>query len=128
LANNKLIHLVQIALTRHPELKDIPLLSDFATTVIDQQAMRLIAAETGMARAITTTADVTGDRVGLLRSAFDATIADREFLAEAEQLAFDIAPTKGENVQKIVQDIINAPTAVVERVRQILESSVGVKN
>ena len=43
-------------------------------------------------------------------------------------LGFDIAPTTGENVQKIVQDIINAPTAVVERVRQILESSVSVKH
>ena len=128
LANNKLIHLVQIALSRHSELKNIPLLSDLATTVIDQQAMRLIAAETGMARSITTTQDVAGDRVELLRVAFDATIADREFLAEAEQLAFDIAPTNGENVQKIVKDIINAPTAVVERVRQILDSPGSAKN
>ncbi len=120
IAEGKLIHLVQIALQRHPELPNVPLLSDLATTDIDRQAMQLIAAETAMARAVAASADIPRERVSILRRAFDATMADKEFLGEADRLGFDINPATGEEVQKIVLGIVDAPPAVVQRVKQVL--------
>ncbi|MFN3889401.1 MAG: Bug family tripartite tricarboxylate transporter substrate binding protein [Beijerinckiaceae bacterium] len=120
IAEGKLIHLVQIALKRHPELPDVPLLSDLATTDIDRQAMQLIAAETAMARAVAATADIPADRVAALRKAFTATMRDKEFLGEADRLGFDISPATGEEVQEIVNSIVNAPGPVVQRVKEIL--------
>lgn len=120
IAEGKLIHLVQIGLKRHPELKDVPLLSELADNDLDRRAMNLIAAETAMARAITTTPDVPAYRVSLLRRAFDKTMADKEFLAEAEKLRVNISPATGEEVQQIVEDIITAPQPVVQRVKAIL--------
>ncbi|MBX9761321.1 MAG: hypothetical protein K2Y29_21265 [Beijerinckiaceae bacterium] len=120
IAEGKLIHIVQIALTRHPELKDVPLLSELATNDLDRRAMSLIAAETAMARAVTTTQGVPAQRVTMLRRAFDVTMADKEFIGEADRLGFDISPATGEEVQKIVEDIIAAPPAVVQRVNVIL--------
>lgn len=120
IAEGKLIHIVQIALTRHPELKDVPLLSELAQNDLDRSAMNLIAAETAMARAVTTTQDVPRPRVTMMRRAFDATMKDKEFIGEADRLGFDINPARGEEVQKIVEGIITAPPAVVQRVNAIL--------
>jgi tripartite-type tricarboxylate transporter receptor subunit TctC len=119
-AEGKIIHLVQIALKPHPDLKNVPLLSDLAETEIDKQAMRLIAAETAMARSIAASADIPPDRVAALRQAFNAAIASKEFLAEADKLGFDINAATGEEVQAIVNDIVNAPAPVIQRVRDIL--------
>lgn len=120
ISEGKLIHLVQIGLTRHPELLNVPLLSDLANTDIDRQAMQLIAAETAMARAVAASADIPKDRVNILRRAFDATMLDQEFLGDAGRLGFDISPESGEEVQKIVLSIVDASQAVVQRVKQVL--------
>jgi tripartite-type tricarboxylate transporter receptor subunit TctC len=120
IAEGKLIHLVQIALKRHPELPNVPLLSDLAKTDIDRQAMQLIAAETAMARAVAASADIPADRVAALRKAFDVTVKDKAFLDEADKLGFDISPASGLEVQEIVNGIVNAPAEVVQRVRAIL--------
>ena len=120
ISEGKLIHLVQIGLKRHPELPNVPLLSDLANTDIDRQAMQLVAAETAMARAVAASADIPKDRLNMLRRAFEATMSDEEFLGEAGRLGFDISPASGEDVQKIVLSIVDAPLAVVQRVKQVL--------
>lgn len=120
LKEGKLIHLVQIALERHPELSDVPLLSELAKTDIDRQALKLISAETSIARAVAASPGISPDRVAALRNAFDATMKDSQFLAEAERLGFDITPASGQEVQKIVNDIVNAPDPVVQRIMSIL--------
>lgn len=120
ISERKIIHLVQIALKPHPDLKNVPLLSDLAATDIDKQAMRLIAAETAMARSIAASPDVPLDRVAALRHAFNLTLVSKEFLAEADKLGFDINAATGEEVQAIVNNIVNAPAPVIRRVREIL--------
>jgi len=56
--------------------------------------------------------------VASLRRAFDATMKDPDFLAEAQRQIMEIAPMRGEELQQLVTDIVNAPAAVVEKVRQ----------
>jgi tripartite-type tricarboxylate transporter receptor subunit TctC len=119
---NRLVHLVQIALKRHPELPDVPLLIELAGNDIDRRAMALISAETAIARAVATTPGVPADRVQILREAFNATMSDPVFLEEATRLGFDISPGTGEEVQKIVEEIVDAPTEAVERTKAILQS------
>jgi hypothetical protein len=45
------------------------------------------------------------DRVQILRQAFQATMKDQEFLAEAEKSKLDINPLDGEEVERIVSNI-----------------------
>ena len=42
--------------------------------------------------------NVPADRVNAIRRAFDATMKDKEFLAEAEKLKIEIDPLTGEQV------------------------------
>jgi hypothetical protein len=57
-----------------------------------------------------------------LRRAFDATMKDAEFLAEARQQDLDISPWAGEELQKTVVEIVNAQPAVLEQIRKAIQS------
>lgn len=120
LEQNTIINLVQIGLKRHPELIDVPLLLELASNDLDRQAMALISAETAIARAIATTPAVPAFRVDALRRAFDATMKDAALLKEADQQGFDISPASGEEVQKIVGDILDASSEVAARAKAIV--------
>ena len=50
-----------------------------------------------------------------LRRAFDATMKDPEFLAEAEKSKTDISPMTGEEAQKIAESTIATPPDVLAR-------------
>ena len=58
--------------------------------------------------------------VETLRRAFDATMADAEFRAEVGRAKAEVEPLKGEEVQKLIVDTVNAPPQVVQRMKDIL--------
>ena len=45
------------------------------------------------------------ERVAALRRAFDETLRDREYLAEAERLNLEITPVSGERIQSLIADV-----------------------
>lgn len=57
------------------------------------------------------------ERVALLRKAFAATMSDKGFLAEAAKSEFDIAPIGGDEVKRIIDDVVGAPADVVAKAR-----------
>jgi tripartite-type tricarboxylate transporter receptor subunit TctC len=124
IAENKIHILVQIGLKRHPELSDVPLLTELAANEEDRQVLAFISADTGITRAVVTTPDVPPERVAALRRAFDATMQDPQLLAEAEKARMDISPSSGEEVQKVAEMIINTPAPVLARAKAILEAPV----
>jgi tripartite-type tricarboxylate transporter receptor subunit TctC len=120
----KILPLVQIGLERHPDLKDVPMFIDLARNDDDRSVMRLLASETAISRPISTTPGVPGDRVQALRRAFDATVQDKEFVAEMERARADISPSTGEEVQAVVEQIVATPKPVLDRVARILSVKV----
>jgi hypothetical protein len=60
--------------------------------------------------------------LALLRRAFDATMKDSEFLAEAQGSLMDIPPERGEEAQKIATAIVDTPAGIVARAKTLLES------
>jgi tripartite-type tricarboxylate transporter receptor subunit TctC len=64
---------------------------------------------------------VPADRVQALRRAFDATMKDPEFLADAKKLSLEIDPITGEQAQELIAKVLRTPAPVAERVRKALE-------
>jgi tripartite-type tricarboxylate transporter receptor subunit TctC len=64
--------------------------------------------------------DVPAERVAALRRAFDATMKDEAFAAEAAKLQFEVDPLSGEEVQALVAQLAATPRDVVARVRAAL--------
>jgi len=48
------------------------------------------------------------------------TMADQEFLADAEKAQLEITPVAGEAVQKLVADVYQTPPAVAHKAAEIL--------
>jgi tripartite-type tricarboxylate transporter receptor subunit TctC len=112
--------IVQIGLTKAPDLPDVPLMMDLAKNPDDKAVLKLLSASTTIGRPLFTSPGVPEERVKALRAAFDATMKDPEFLAEAQKRGFDINPVSGEEMQRIVVDIVATPRAVADRLQSII--------
>jgi tripartite-type tricarboxylate transporter receptor subunit TctC len=113
----KIIVLAQIGLAREPDLSDIPL----AENDTDRAALRLMSSNVSFGKPVFTSPGVPPERIDALRGAFDATMKDPEFLAQAERQKLDIRPVAGVDLQKIAADVMaDTPPAVIERLRRIL--------
>jgi tripartite-type tricarboxylate transporter receptor subunit TctC len=121
LAEKKVIILVQIGVKRNPELADIPTMQDLAKNDADKKLMLFISADTAISRPFVTSRDVPKERVEALRRAFDATMKDPAFLAEAEQSKTDISAMTGEEAQKIAEETIDTPDDVRQRAKALIE-------
>ena len=122
IAQKKIYILVQIALKRAGDLPDVPLMSELATNEDDRRVLAFVSADTEINRAIVTTPDTPPERVEALRRAFDATVKDPLFLAEAEKSGMDINPSSGEAAQKVADFIAGTPAAIVARAKALLEN------
>lgn len=123
LREGKLHHIVQIALKRHPELPNVPLMHELARNEEDRQVLEFLSSDVPLSRAYVTTPDVPAERLAALRRAFNATMKDAAFLAEADKAGIDISPSTGEEAERIVAGILRTPPAVVVRAKAILESA-----
>jgi tripartite-type tricarboxylate transporter receptor subunit TctC len=119
LREKKINLLIQIALEKNPELPDVPFILDLVSKPEDRQLVELLVGPMGMARAFAAPPGLAVERVTLLRRAFDATMKDPEFLAEAAKMQADVAPSSGEQVQQLVGKIYATPRAVVERAKKL---------
>jgi tripartite-type tricarboxylate transporter receptor subunit TctC len=121
LTEKKIFILVQIALKRHPELADVPTMIELAKNDDDRTVLAFLSADIPINRAYVTTPGTPAERVAALRRAFEATMKDPAFLAEASKSNIDISPSSGEEAQKFSDMIANTPPAVVARAKAILD-------
>ncbi|MEW6454266.1 MAG: hypothetical protein AB1490_26740 [Pseudomonadota bacterium] len=115
LEEKKFTILVQLALEKHPELQDVPLIIDLAKTDEQRQILRLIFARQAMGRPFVAPPNIPQDRADALRNAFMATMQDKDFLADAEKVQMEINPVPGEKVQALVKDIYSTPPEVTKK-------------
>ena len=122
LAEKKVKLIAQWALKKHPELADVPLALDLAKTDADRQALMLALARLEYGRPFFLPPNVPAARLDALRRAFDATMKDPAYLAEADKLKIDVDPLSGEQVATLVAQVIRTPADTVARVRAAMES------
>ncbi|MGE5537613.1 MAG: Bug family tripartite tricarboxylate transporter substrate binding protein [Gemmatimonas sp.] len=123
LRDRKVAVLVQMSMTKHPELPEIPLLLDMVRDPSDRQALELIFARQVFARPYLAPPAVPADRVAALRAAFLAVTRDPAFLADIEKQKFELNPIGGEEMQAYVARLYETPPAVVERAAAVMKQS-----
>jgi tripartite-type tricarboxylate transporter receptor subunit TctC len=119
LAEKKITILVQYALKRHPELPDVPTSWELARNPQDAQILKIVANATEVGKMIMAPPDIPADRVFALRRAFDATVKDPEFVADLKTARIELGPMPGEELQKLVEDVGNVPSDVMDKVKAI---------
>jgi len=75
----------------------------------------------GIARALATTPGAPPERVAALRKAFQDMLRDPAFIAETDKAQMEIAPSTGEEAQKVAASMLNMPANVIARAKQLIE-------
>jgi len=109
--------LVQFGLMRHPELPEVPTAVDLARNDEERQILSAIMAAAEVGSAFFTTPGIPADRLNALRRAFDATMQDKDFLADVERTKLSVTPMKGEDLQQLVKQVSDLPPDLLEKVR-----------
>jgi tripartite-type tricarboxylate transporter receptor subunit TctC len=112
--------IAQFGFSRSHLLPDVPLMIDLAKSPRDRQALAMLFSRTEIGRPYFLPPGVPAERVEALRRAFDATMRDPAFIAEATRIGFELSPLTGEQVQALVGDLARTPAEVVARVRAVL--------
>jgi tripartite-type tricarboxylate transporter receptor subunit TctC len=98
-----------------------PSVEQLARTPEERQLIELIVSGTQMGRPLATTPDVPAERVAALRAAFDATMKDPEFRAEAAAMNFEVEPVSGIALQAVVAKVLGTPKEIAARGKHLLE-------
>ena len=114
--------LAQWALRKHPDLQQVPMALDLAKADVERQAMLLMLARLEYGRPFFLPPGVPAERVEALRRAFDATMKDKDFLADAAKLNLDVDPLTGEQVAGLVEQVARTSPETAARVRAALEA------
>jgi ABC-type phosphate/phosphonate transport system substrate-binding protein len=120
LAEKKINLLLQMALKKSPELPDVPLITDLAKNDRDLQILKLVLARQAMGWPFIAPPDLPPDRAQALRNAFDETMKDPQFRAEAKQRLLDVNPMSGAEIDKLVGELYQTPAEVVAATKAVI--------
>jgi tripartite-type tricarboxylate transporter receptor subunit TctC len=121
MTDKKINVLVQLALAKHPDLPDIPLITDLAKTDEQRQVLKLIFARQVMGRPYLAPPGLSKDRVEALRKAFMDTMRDKDFLADAEKSQLEITPVAGDEIERLVKEVYATPPEIAQKAAQLLK-------
>ena len=124
--DNKLNVIVQLGLAKLPELPDVPAALDLVTDPVKKQVLGLILVRQELGRPLAAPPGVPADRLEILRGAFDATMKDPQFLAEAAKLELEIEPLSAPEIDKLLADAFATPKAIVQEAAGLIEPGTPV--
>jgi tripartite-type tricarboxylate transporter receptor subunit TctC len=110
---------VQYMLKRHAELPDVPTSVELARTPEQASILAAVSSASEIGKFLLTTPGTPPERVTALRRAFDAMSRDHELRADADKAHVEIGPLPGEDLQKIVEQVVSLPPDIVAKVRAI---------
>mgnify|MGYP006277913095 CR=1 FL=1 len=112
--------LFQIAAERAGDLQQVPRVADLARNEDDKKILDFLTAPQAMGRPFLAPPDVPKDRVAALRRAFEATLKDPDFIADAERTGLEIQFVSGNDVDRVLSNAYATPTALVQRANALL--------
>jgi tripartite-type tricarboxylate transporter receptor subunit TctC len=117
--------LVQTGKKRDPRLSDIPtiweLMNEHKTPEAGKRLATIILAVGAFGRPYVSSPGLPPERAKILQSAFNKTLTDTDFQAQARERKLDIDPVAGEELATLARDVIAQPADVVERMKRLLE-------
>jgi tripartite-type tricarboxylate transporter receptor subunit TctC len=120
--DGKINVLLQDGLEPNPELArmGVPSVFKYVTNEDDRKVVELIISQQVFQRSYIAAPGLSAEQLDTLRSAFDATMRDQEFLKDAETLRIDVSPLPGAKVQDLVTKLYGAPKDIVARARKAI--------
>jgi tripartite-type tricarboxylate transporter receptor subunit TctC len=117
-------NIIQTGKKRDAKLPETPtlweLMDRYKTPEPSRRLATLMLASGQLGRPMMGTPGIPADRIKILRDAFNTTMKDPEFLADIDKRQFDLDPVPGEELEKIVKDVMSQPPDVIARMKKLL--------
>jgi tripartite-type tricarboxylate transporter receptor subunit TctC len=114
IVDKKIIPIVFASITRDPSAPDVPTLAEVMTNPLHRRVAEFLSAESDFGRSVFLPPGVPTERAQALRKAFELTMKDEGFLADAKKLRLYIEPISGDELARITKLIVDAPKDVVD--------------
>jgi tripartite-type tricarboxylate transporter receptor subunit TctC len=121
LRDKKIDMLLQFGSVRDPEWQDVPLLTDLATNDEQRQIFKAFSAEVALGKVFITTPGVPADRLAALRKAFEETMRDPAYLADAEKSAMEVHPLPWQEGKALADEIVTMSPAMIAKAKAAIE-------
>lgn len=122
LEQGKLRVLFNMETKRNPKLDGVPSVFEFIEEKENRQILQFITASTEFGRPFAAPPGISEERLEVLRTAFNATMKDPDFLKEAEKQKMDVVVTTGKELETLVKELYEIPQPVVEKARALMPS------
>jgi len=123
--DDKINFTLQVALDKHPDLRNVPMLTDLVTNPRDKKALMVHLAPQVYGRPFAVGQNVPKDRVKALQDAFWKTAHDPVFLADAAKRKLPIKATSGPEVQRLIGEIYALPKELLAYADEVGNSRKG---
>lgn len=105
-----------------PRARDLPLFTQVLKDDSNVATYRAYMSQMEYQRPLTIAPGAPKDRLEVLRKAFKATLADPEFLAQAEKLKLDVTLVSGEEIERIVNEVLSVSPKIKENLKFLEQS------
>jgi tripartite-type tricarboxylate transporter receptor subunit TctC len=99
----------------------VPPIWKFVANEADRKVTELVVSQQVFMRSFVAPPGTPPEQVAILRTAFDATVADPAFLADAEKMKLSITPISGAKVQEVIANLYKTPKEFVERAKNVIK-------
>ena len=121
LADKKLIPFANYSTETPHDRPDLPLVSGLTDDPDKKAILELFSSIATVGRSFALPPAVPAERVAAMRKAFDETMRDSAFLADAKKRRMDIEPMTGEKVQAVIEKAVATPQAIIEKAQAALK-------
>jgi hypothetical protein len=105
----------------HPDLPQVPQAIKYAKTEEGRKMIEVaIHGDSNIVRTYTLPPGTPKDRVQILRSAFDATLKDPEFLADAKKSKLNVDPVSVAEIENDIQGLFKLDATLLGKLKEIL--------
>jgi tripartite-type tricarboxylate transporter receptor subunit TctC len=119
LDNGTLKIILQVALNKHPDLPNVPLVTDYVKSPADRQVLDLIFSRNFMGRPLLAPPGLDPAVAAALRKGFAQAMHDPGLIADARKIGLELNYVSGENVQALVERLYHSPPDVIARAQAI---------
>jgi tripartite-type tricarboxylate transporter receptor subunit TctC len=122
ISEHKLNYLAQISIRPNPELAALgaPDIWPFIKSEDDKKVAELVVSQQIFERPYFMGPGTPPEHMATMRKAFDATMQDPQFVAEAKKVGIDVEPRPGAEVQALVQKLYSTPKPIVEQAKRAI--------
>jgi tripartite-type tricarboxylate transporter receptor subunit TctC len=97
------------------DLPDVPVIVDLVRSPDDRKAIELLSFQQEMGRPFLMPPGTPKDLVALMRRAFDDTVKDPAFLADAQRALMEVEPMTGEAMARTIREAFASPKPILQR-------------